>query len=942
MRWSMPQGRWRSVVVALGLLLIASRAGAQTAELRGVVTDTSNAVLPGVNVTIKGTETGAERSLVTDSTGSFRGPGLAPGPYRVTSELMGFKTNVKAVTLTVGQVAELRIALEVGTVSETVEVKGTSETIDTTKSDLSAVVTTQQLDALPVLNRGFIGLAQLLPGGGPARTADARFGIQTAFGGTNVRSMYSTLIDGSNMDHPVYGFSIVNVNQDAVQEFRVLRNQYDAQYSRAGTAVVNVLTRSGTNLFHGSGSYFGRDDSLNAKNYFATAKPPFNLTRLSGTFGGPIEQNKIHFFVAGEYLRTNSVTLIALNKTNPFASTWNGSYPSGDREKTLQAKVNFQPNEKHSAWVRYALDLLKQDYTYVHAQNYDNQVNDVAGSWNWIMSGSRLNTVTVQYLDQYTNRFDKSTEAQVIRPSFTSGRATNLPQAFPRVHIALNETFFVAPRRHALKLGFSVAHETLDYLADWYGGGSWTFDTDRPFDQNDPTTWPKLYVVGSGPSTQRYKNFEWGFFVQDDWKPLDRLTVNMGLRYDFDSNLRSNDFIASLLADPQFAGLGNMVKAPRGNDYSQIQPRVGIAWDATGDGRTVVRAGFGIYAARNRPWFNVRGQVLAGQYTAEVSDPNLLKFYPDQTAVLGGKTIQDYIKTAGGRAMYLPGDNLMIPKVYNYTIGIAKTLFKTTTLEVDFIHSNQVDLQTGRDGNIDPTKVKPFVRPYPQFSTVTLIEPLTDSMYNALQTQLNSRLSWGTYRVSYTYGKMRSEGTNDNANVSTDPLHLLGNDDRGLDENDRRHALSASAILDLPWRIQLSAIISLRTGNPWEVNAGVDLDGYTADRTERPSGLVKSAGGTESETNLAIINAFRATRKLAPITMEQLTRGSGDKLLDLRLTKSIGLGGAKRADLFIEAYNLTNAVNYENPTGAITSASFAIYTVAKDARQIQWGVKFIF
>ena len=139
-----------------------------------------------------------------------------------------------------------------------------------------------------MLNRGFVGLAQLLPGGGPARTGDGRFGINTAFGGTNVRSMYSMQIDGGIMDHPIYGFAIVNVSQDAVQEFRVLRNQFDAEYSRAGTAFVNVVTRSGTNNLHGQASYFGRDDNLNAKNAFAVTKPPFDSTRVSGTIGGPI------------------------------------------------------------------------------------------------------------------------------------------------------------------------------------------------------------------------------------------------------------------------------------------------------------------------------------------------------------------------------------------------------------------------------------------------------------------------------------------------------------------------------------------------------------------------------------------------------------------------------------------------------------------------------
>ncbi len=931
------------ILVTLGMLLLASGASAQTAELRGTVTDESGAALPGVSVAIKGVETGVTRALVSDASGGFSAPSLVPGPYRVTSELMGFKTDVKLITLTVGQVAELKVTLAVGAVSETVEVRGTVETVNTTKSDLSAVVTTAQLAELPVLNRGFIGLAQLLPGGGPSRTADNRFGIQTAFGGTNTRSMYSTLIDGSNMDHPIYGFSIVNVNQDAVQEFRVLRNQYDAQYSRAGTAVVNVLTRSGTNDLHGTGSYFGRDVSLNAKNAFARSSPPFELMRFSGTMGGPIQQNKAHFFAAGEYLRTNSATLISLNPSNPFAPTWNGSYPSGDREKTLQTKVNYQLNDQHSASVRYLMDRLKQDYVYVHAQNYENTVHDVAGQWNWIMSSTRVNTVTVQYSHQDTNRYNLSTEPEVVRPSFTSGRSTNLPQAFPRTHIALNETFFWALPRHAVKLGMSMAHETLGYLADWYGAGSWQFNTDRPFNQADPTTWPRLYTVGSGPSTQTYKNYDWGFFLQDDWRLRDRFTINLGVRYDFDSNLRSNDFIAGLLADPQFAGLGNMVKAPRGNDYSHIQPRIGLAWDTAGDGRTIVRAGFGIYAARNRPWFNIRGQVLAGQYTAEVADPNLLQFYPDQKAVLGGKGIADYIKTAGGRAMYLPGDNLKIPSVYNYTVGMAKTLFRNTTLEVDLIHSNQTDLQSGRDANIPTGSFSTFYRPYPQFSFVTLIEPLTTSYYDALQAQLNTRAKWVTFRASYTYAKMISDGTNDNANVGSDPLGKLNNDDRGLDENDRRHALSLSAIFALPYGVQLSTIVSLRTGNPWDVRTGVDLDGYPdSGRQDRPTGLVKNAGGTESQASLDIVNAYRASRKLAPITMDQLTQGNGDKLVDLRLSKSFKLGGSKRADVFLEGYNILNTVNYEAPSGVMTSASFAVRTVARDARQIQWGARFVF
>ena len=228
--------------------------------------------------------------------------------------------------------------------------------IETSKSDLSAVVNQEQLSELPVLNRGFVGLAQLLPGGGPARTADSRFGIQTAFGGTNVRSMYSMQIDGGNMDHPIYGFAIVNVSQDAVQEFRVLRNQFDAEYSRAGTAVVNVITRSGTNEFRGQGSYFGRDDKLNAKNAFAKTKPPFDSARVSGTIGGPIAPNKAFFFGALEYNQQNSVRIIALPAANPFAGQFNGVYDNGNRAKLGQAKVDYTINPRHALTVRYLYD----------------------------------------------------------------------------------------------------------------------------------------------------------------------------------------------------------------------------------------------------------------------------------------------------------------------------------------------------------------------------------------------------------------------------------------------------------------------------------------------------------------------------------------------------------------------------------------------------------
>lgn len=943
MSWFLPPHISRIVLVLCAVIgLVASPAFAQTAELRGVVADDSGAVLPGVTVVIRNEATGVERVLVTDSQGSFRAPALQPGTYVVKSELAGFRPDARRVTVTVGEVAELRISLAVGGLVEAVQVTASAVTIETTKSDLSGVVTQEQVAELPVLNRGFVGLAQLLPGGGPSRTPDARFGIQTAFGGTNVRSMYSIQIDGGVMDHPIYGIAIINVNQDAVQEFRVLRNQFDTEYSRAGTAIVNVVTRSGTNTMSGQLSYFGRDDSLNAKNAFAKTKPPFDSTRVSGTVGGPIAQNKAFFFGALEYVRQNSVRIIALPAANPFAGQFNGVYGNGTRGKLGQAKVDYTVNPRHALSARYLYTNEDIFETYQLAENTALDFSDVSGHWNWTIGSSVLNTVVVQFLAQDSQRFQQTTDTQQRRPSFTLGSSPNLPQGFPRKRYTVNDTFFWAPGRHSAKAGVRMGYEDLGYNANYYGAGVWQFNTDRPFDANDPTTYPTKFTVGSGPATKYYSNIEWGFFVQDDIKLRSNLTVNLGLRYDVDTNLRSNEFIASLLADPQFRGLENLVKAPRGNDVNNIQPRFGFAWDTRSDARMVVRGGYGLYSARNRPWFNIRGDVVSSQFTAEVTDPNLLRNYPNQQAVLGGRSLEDFIRARGGRALYLPGDNLSLPYVHSATLGVGMQLGPDTSLEVDLIHQVQKDLQTGRDANLPaqgPLSRNP--RPYPQFSSVTLINSLTDSTYDAFQTQLKRRYRGTNWQVSYTFAKAISRNTNDNASFNTDPWNTFGNDDRGIDENDRRHALSISAIAPLPWGVQLATIVSLRTGNPWDITAGLDLDG-DGNRQDRPAGLVKNAGGTESQANLDIINAFRASRRLAPITMEQLTRSSGEKIVDLRATKQFVVGGRTRIGVFLEAYNLLNTVNYLNPSGVITSGSFGVYTAAQNARQVQWGARLAF
>ena len=273
-----------SVVLILalsGLLIVSAPLHAQiggAANIAGVITDNSGGALPGVTVTITNTANGRVQTVITSDEGRYRAVALQPGPYQVMAELQGFATIRRAITLVVGSEQSLDLSLGVANLAETITVVGEAPLIEVTKSQPSSVITREQLERMPVISRNFLVLAQLMPGAAPISRAVStlpRNGA-TKFGGVpDERYAYTTQIDGGDVDDAIWGHPTINLSQDAIAEFKVYRNQFDAQYGKATTAVVTVVTKSGTNRMSGSGYYFGRDKSLNARNAFATDVPPF-------------------------------------------------------------------------------------------------------------------------------------------------------------------------------------------------------------------------------------------------------------------------------------------------------------------------------------------------------------------------------------------------------------------------------------------------------------------------------------------------------------------------------------------------------------------------------------------------------------------------------------------------------------------------------------------
>lgn len=272
----------------LGICSIPAR-GQVGANLSGVVRDPSGAVLPGATVTITNTRNGESQAQVTGSAGNYRGVNLQPAPYVISTEATGFVTQKKSITLLVGSDETVDFTMGVSELRQNVTVTAEAGAeIEVTKSEPSSVVNDEQIDNLPVLNRDFLVIAQTMPGSSTMTNMGVypAFNV-TKFGGVaDQRSGNSTILDGAPIDDPIWGSPVINMSQDAIQEFKVYRDQFDAQYGDAMNAVVTVATKAGGDHYHGSGYYFGRNADLDATNALATSKPPYELWRAGGTFGG--------------------------------------------------------------------------------------------------------------------------------------------------------------------------------------------------------------------------------------------------------------------------------------------------------------------------------------------------------------------------------------------------------------------------------------------------------------------------------------------------------------------------------------------------------------------------------------------------------------------------------------------------------------------------------
>jgi Carboxypeptidase regulatory-like domain len=933
------------------------------ANVGGTVSDSSGGTVAGATVTITNTSNGVSQALTTGPGGNYRAVNLQPAPYVITVTSNGFETQKKSLTLVVGTDLTVDFTLTVGQVQQEVNVSEAATTIEVTQSQPASVISDQQIDNLPVLNRDFLVIAQTMPGS----TTMTNMGVYPAFnvtkfgGVADQRSGNTTILDGAPIDDPIWGSPVINMSQDAIQEFKVYRDQFDAQYGYSMNAVVTVATKTGGDQFHGTGYYFGRDQALDAINALATTKPPYSLWRAGGTFGGPVKSNNTHFFFGYEHLNINTAVVEALPPNNPFAPEENGNYPFTETETLIDARVDHRFSKSDSMWVRYAYDyhVTPTGGPPNYANNMDNftKSHSLVAENDWMISPTKVNTLGFIYMNQnlYSLQTDPGAVA-ILRPSFYFGGNVDDPQYFPRQDYTVYDTFFLTLPKHSMKFGGGIKRTSNSYGAHFYQYGQWTFTTDEPFNKADPATWPVLLQLETPGNFGYASNVPW-FFFQDDISVTKRLHFNVGLRYDFDSNLRDNGFYNGLLKNPEFAGIDNFVSSDRGNEYHNIQPRLGVAFDLLGNGKVQLRAGFGKYVTRNRPWLqeeNEQSTIGAGVF---ITDPTQLSNYPDITAALGGKTLAQYVAAGGPRSIGIIDNNFKVPYSNNFTGGFSWQLNSRTVLDVDGVFDKSHDEWAGKDLNLPNGVLSPTnPRPVPQFSNVTDITNFGWASFNAFEAQLRTRTKgFDTIYVSYTYSQSLIDA------ATFYGTYLFPNN-YAYNPTNTPQNLSVSFTTSLIPKagIRLSGIYSYVSGPPYPVNAGISLDGHQNSASQLPAGLQQTVGDGDTTGQLQIINAFRAdpcafvvagapctTKPLSPISASQLKLQPINNL-NLRVMKDFSFRERNHLQLFMESYNVFNHVTKYLGGGGfggestMVSPSFLILDQALDPRLFQWGARFIF
>jgi hypothetical protein len=979
------------VLAALLGTALTSTAWAQAgrAEMNGTVFDQAKAVLPGVTVTATNDATGVTRDTVTGPEGRFVMPTMEPGTYTLRVDLPGFQTQTRsALVLRVGQELTLDVTLQLANVAETVTVTGAAPIVEVTSSRLGTNLTTQDIDDLPTSGRSQLMLMTLVPGLTPAfQPGTFEGGTFNANGRDTAGNIF--LVDGgSNNDERGGGARGLQtrVSLDSMAEFQVLTHQYTAEYGGSSGVVVNAITRSGTNSFSGRGFYYWQDESIRAVDPFLKARgegnPPSGEKIFGFSAGGPIVRNRAFWFVNLERdIIDEAVQLNFPAAAAPLATDYSDV-------RSIKATNSFMRGDYHASsnhnfsfrWVRERTPTIGENW------EEENQLSEhvfiegdmdhfSGGNWTAIIGNNATNEVRVNHVREDVEQgmrsfFDdlKFVElagrdqfdlgAANFHPDYRSGPNDRWGAARSRTTTVGNDFTFIKNGwggSHTFKTG--VLWQRLVHDPQIVGrpvNGVFTFQHNLPFNPANPLTYPSRFQILLGQVYFDFDDRRTNWYVQDKWQVNRNLTLNLGVRHDYQTFTP--------------------------NSKDAIAPRLGFAFDPTASGRTVIRGGIGQFyeyhlaAVRSNtlrlgplsPSFTFdtgedlsadRGVIPAHVCLQPAGSGGNANIGPACRAFLADQ--RNRVNSGGfpNPEPYLLGDR-RLGGLWGWSLGVQRELFADLSMAVDYVGNQGFDTTglidindcgNGANGRVtrcgvdrfDPSgTLIPAAARTANFSRVLQYQTRDDldSDFESLELSLVKRYSrrWSS-RVSYTLARARdvNGATTFNA-AGADPNNKRYSNDLNPGEDyarsnfDNRHALAGSVNVN-PWRgLGVGATFRYYSGYPITETVGTDVNG-DRDNFERP---VRGVHDATRPIVSAVDGSGRAVRNGID--------GENHALVDLRLQYVVNLQRAQTAGFFFEVYNAMNRINYANPTGNRRSGNFLVPTVASDMARAQLGVRYTF